>query len=362
MKRTLPLLMLVGLASFSCKASLLAGIYLPGEPLAIPKNASFAQVRLILSELRALGIPTDATQQPAEASLRPIYLQLNKELESKLNAGSATSEDKIRLGGCFLRLNQPTKAIACLESARKELDANSALQHQLYFNLAMAYSSDDLLLERAIDYQKQGLLSFQKPPDSPFPIWQFNRRSELFFLKFLQEKQLNRDRKSSSQNTITNIFGDFESEWKKNKYTPGTASPIFLDSQNPDALDLAIKLLSCFPQDNNLFWLYGEILNATGDAGSAAKVLDELVNARQMSSNPVLFEHSRILRRHANENNEQANPKQEAITLEGEPPSLIRPTLFSGDLKYLLVGFISGIVVGYIGLLQLKQWFAYKKN
>jgi hypothetical protein len=127
-------------------------------------------------------------------------------------------------------------------------------------------------------------------------------------------------------------------------------------------LDLAIKLLSCFPQDNNLFWLYGEILNATGDAGSAAKVLDELVNARQMSSNPVLFEHSRILRRHASENNEQANPKQEAITLEGEPPSLIRPTLFSGDLKYLLVGFISGIVVGYIGLLQLKQWFAYKKN
>ena len=173
---------------------------------------------------------------------------------------------------------------------------------------------------------------------------------------------MNRDRKSSSQNTITNIFGDFESEWKKNKYTPGTASPIFLDSQNPDALDLAIKLLSCFPQDNNLFWLYGEILNATGDAGSAAKVLDELVNARQMSSNPVLFEHSRILRRHASENNEQANPKQEAITLEGEPPSLIRPTLFSGDLKYLLVGFISGIVVGYIGLLQLKQWFAYNKN
>lgn len=101
MKRTLPLLILVILASFSCKASLLAGIYLSGEPLAIPKNASFAQVRLILSELRALGIPTDATQQPAEASLRPIYLQLNKELESKLNAGSATSEDKIRLGAAF---------------------------------------------------------------------------------------------------------------------------------------------------------------------------------------------------------------------------------------------------------------------
>lgn len=362
MKRTFPFLILVSLATFCCKASLMAGIYLSGEPLAIPKNASFAQVRLILSELRALGIPTDATQQPTEASLRPIYIQLNKELETKLNAGSATSEEKIRLGGCFLRLNQAAKAIACLESARKELDASSSLQHQLYFNLAMAYSNDDLLLERAIDYQKQGLQSFPKPPDSPFPNWHFNRRSELFFLKFLQEKQLNRDRRLTSQNSITSIFGDFESEWKKNKYTPGTASPLFLDSLSPDALDLAIKLLSCFPQDNNLFWLYGEILNVTGDANSAAKVLDELVNARQMSSNPVLFEHSRILRRQASEINEQTKTKQDEITPEGEPPILVRPTLFSGDLKYLLVGFISGILVGYIALLQLKQWFAYKKK
>ena len=165
---------------------------------------------------------------------------------------------------------------------------------------------------------------------------------------------MNRDRRITSPNSITSIFGDFESEWKKNKFTPGTASPFFLDSLYPDVLDFAVKLLSCFPQDNNLFWLYGEILNVTGDPNSAAKVLDELVNARQMSSNPILFEHSRILRRHASEAKE--------IKPENDTPPPIKPTLFSGDLKYLLVGFISGIVVGYIGLLQLKQWFAYKKK
>jgi hypothetical protein len=60
-----PILIIVTLATFSWNTSLLAGIYLQGEPLAIPKNASFAQIRLILSELRALGIPEDATQQPA---------------------------------------------------------------------------------------------------------------------------------------------------------------------------------------------------------------------------------------------------------------------------------------------------------
>ena len=362
MNHNRPLLIIATLATFSCNTSLLAGIYLQGEPLAIPKNASFAQVRLILSELRALAIPEDATQKPAEASLRPIYIQLNKELEAKLNAGSATPEEKIRLGACFLRLNQPSKAIACLESVRKELDPASTLQHQLYFNLAMAYSSDDLLLERAIDYQKQGLQYFPKPSDSTFTNWQLNRRSELFFLKFLQEKQLNRDRRITSPNSITSIFGDFESEWKKNKFTPGTASPTFLDSLYPDVLDFAIKLLSCFPQDNNLFWLYGEILNVTGDPNSAAKVLDELVNARQMSSNPILFEHSRILRRQASESKEQIKTKEEEIKPENDTPTLVKPTLFSGDLKYLLVGFISGIVVGYIGLLQLKQWFAYKKK
>ncbi|NBY03231.1 MAG: hypothetical protein EBQ87_14820, partial [Planctomycetes bacterium] len=228
MNHTFPLLILASLVTFSCNTSLLAGIYLQGEPLGIPKNASFAQVRLIISELRALGIPADATQQPTEASLRPIYIQLNKELETKFIAGSATLEEKIRLGGCFLRLNQPTKAIACLESARKELDPSSALHHQVYFNLAMAYASDDLLLERAIDYQKQGLQYFSKPPETTFHIWQSDRRFELFFLKFLQEKQVNRDRRLTAQNSITSIFGDFEAEWKKNKYTPGTASANFL--------------------------------------------------------------------------------------------------------------------------------------
>jgi len=362
MKHSLSFSIFACLINVSCNTSLLAGIYLQGEPLAIPKNASFSQVRLILSELRALGIPADASQQPSEASLRPIYIQLNKELETKLNAGNATSEDKIRLGGCFLRLNQHAKAIACLESARKELTPTSVPQHQLYFNLAMAYASDDLLLERAIDYQKQGLQYFPKPPDTTFSNWQFNRRSELFFLKFLQEKQFNRDRRLSSQNSITSIFGAFESEWKKNKYTPGTASPSFLDSIAPDALDFAIKLLSCFPQDNNLFWLYGEILNVTGDSNSASKVLDELVNARQMSSNPILFEHSRILRRLASEINEQPKKSQEEINPESDISPLIRPTLFSGDLKYLLVGFISGIVVCYIIILQVKKWFAYTKK
>jgi len=91
-------------------------------------------------------------------------------------------------------------------------------------------------------------------------------------------------------------------------------------------------------------------------------VLDELVNARQMSSNPILFEHSRILRRQASESKEQTRTKEDEIKSENDTPTLLKPTLFSGDLKYLLVGFISGIVVGYIGLLQLKQWFAYKKK
>jgi hypothetical protein len=83
-----------------------------------------------------------------------------------------------------------------------------------------------------------------------------------------------------------------------------------------------------------------------------------------MSSNPILFEHSRILRRQASESKEQTKTKtkEEEIKPENDTPTLVKPTLFSGDLKYLLVGFISGIVVGYIVLLQLKQWFAYKKN
>lgn len=361
MKTLFKLLIPAFLTALSFNINSWAGIYLSGEPLAIPRNASFSQVRLILSELRALSIPSDAIQQPSEASLKPFYVDLSKELETKQNAGTATFEEKIRLGGCYLRLNQPTKAATCLEKANKEIDPKNA-PHELYFNLAMAYSNGDLLLDRAIEFQKQGLNCFSKPPESSFANWQFNRRSEIFLLKFLQEKQSYRDRRIDSQNLLTKIFADFEGEWKKNNFKPSQASFSFLDSLAPDTTDLVIKLLSCFPQDNNLFWLYGEMLNATGDPISASKILDELVNARQMSSNPVLFEHSRILRRQTGESPKQIE-KNTKDTVEKTPDtesttSTNQTTLFSGDLRYLLVGLITGIVASFIIQLQLKNWFA----
>lgn len=363
MKLTFALTWIAILTNLTAISSVQAGIYVPGEPLAIPKNASFSQVRLILSELRALSIPDDASQPPTEASLRPIYIEMRKNLEAKFQTGTATPEEKLKLGGCLLRLNQPAKAIAYLESARKDLDSSSPLQHQLCFNLAMAFSFDDLLLERAIDMQKQGLQFFTKANEASFSNWHFKRRSELFYLKLLQEKQFARDRRASNQNTISSIFGDFESEWRKNKFSPGNVSTNFLDSFPPDALDLAITLLSCRPQDNNLFWLYGELLNAMGDSSSASKVLDELVNARQMSSNPELFEHSRSLRRFTAELKEQKVPiktVQKEETSENEISTTPRTPLFGGDLKYLLVGIITGMVAGYIFQLQIRHWFNHK--
>ncbi len=363
MKSTIPLLFMAILANFSAISRLQAGIYLPGEPLEIPRNATFSQVRLILSELGALSIPDDASQQQTETSLRPIYIEMRKNLEAKLQAGQATPEEKLKLGGCFLRLNQPAKAIACLESARKNLDSSSPLQPQFCFNLAMAFSFDDLFLDRAIDMQKQGLQFSTKSSETSFSKWNFQRRTELFYLKLLQEKQFARDRKINDQNTISSIFGNFQSEWKKNKFSSGSVSINFLDSFPPDALDLAIKLLSYRPQDNNLFWLYGELLNAMGDSSSASKVLDELVNARQMSSNPELFEHARSLRRFTLELNEQKSLikiEQKEEPQEPESSTNPRTSLFSGDLKYLLVGVITGMIAGYIFQLQLRHWFKRK--
>lgn len=335
-----------------------ADIIIPGEPLFVPRNPSFGQVRLLLSETRALGIPANAPGQVGESALRPIYQKLQKELEEKTASKDWSLEDACRLGGVLIRLNQHGKAIPVLEKALRGCEEASPWFAPLSLNLAMAYASDDLLLDRAILYQKQGMAALSNPAGSQsVSAWQFQRRVEVVFLKFLQERQLSRN----SRNTFSSlkVFGDLENQWPKGDYPKSPVTLSFLDQLSPDALDIALRLVLAFPMDNQVYWLYGEILLLFGEPQSASSVFDELINARQMSSNPVLFDHSRKLKRYLadlpaakSKAEEKSNAKEEPANAE---KSAGPNNLFSGDLRYLLVGFLSGMVALFLIQLQVRQ-------
>ena len=342
-------------------SSVRADVFVPGEPLFVPPKPSFSQVRLLLSEVRSLVIPKGALVVGGESALKPIYEKLLNDLEAKSGSNDFSVEDAVKLGGVFIRLNMHSKSVPVLEKALRQCDENSEWYAPLSFNLAMAYAADDLLLDRSITYQRQGLAALTAPrKNQSFSAWQQQRRLEIIFLKWFQEKLFQRDRKKTF--SIGTLFGNLEEQWQKSDYPVKPVSMAFQDQLPPDALESTFRLVLAFPMDNQLYWLFGEMLLIQGDPQSASSVLDELVNARQMSSSQVLFDHSRKLKRFL----EQSPPKEEIIQKEQSIPeqgsgkndsSSVPPGIFMGDLRYLLVGFLSGILVCYLMQLQLKQWF-----
>src|SRR5262249_15078910 len=72
-------------------------------------------------------------------------------------------------------------------------------------------------------------------------------------------------------------------------YTPGRDLP-------EDATAVTEQLLLWLPRDDRLYWLLGEVLNATGNVENAASVLNELVSARNYNPGNKVREHCRILK------------------------------------------------------------------
>jgi hypothetical protein len=62
-----------------------------------------------------------------------------------------------------------------------------------------------------------------------------------------------------------------------------------------DAIAQVQQLLLWFPEDTRLFWLLGELYNASGDLETASKIFGECVWGRRFSA-PALMEHRRIVR------------------------------------------------------------------
>ena len=330
---------------------------MPGEPPLLPPNPTFSQTRLVLSELRGLAMAEQSEQLKAQSGLYPFYSGLRKTVEEKIAQGKATLDEEIQLGGCLLRLNQPAKAMAVLEAAWKKAPADFPSKHLLLANLATAYGVNDLFIDRAVDTQRDAIKAWPGP-EKDFKKWEAAFRAEVVFLKLLQEKQLKGNSRERPEDAPPAVFGNFSNEWKKSTFQPGKTSIAFYERFPPDSMEICSLFLTWLPLDNQLYWLYGELLNATGDKIAAGKVLDELINARQMSNSPALFEHSKILRRQSAEGPlEKDAPRPEKKGEDSPSKEAEKPrNLLGGDLRFLVVGLIAGIFTCFILQKQFKQW------
>jgi len=278
-----------------------AGIYIPSDPNPYPVTSSFSQIRLTLGEYRSLlawspdsknnpGIPS-----PEKGSLQEELLTRMSALEAKLKDGSlSSSTDKLELTGCWLRTNQTGKVMTLLRTHQPAPnDPESIL---LLSHLAMAQAADPSLLPKAIATMEDFL---EQLPDTKtgwkYPQWRWMRRAETVLLQLWKTRY----REALTTNKpltvrIDSILG-LDGLETTNQFQPGKLPRNSWDKVDSEAEGLVVQLLYWLPSDSRLYWAYGELLNAKGDIGPAYKVLNELVEARQLSDVSQLFKHRAIL-------------------------------------------------------------------
>lgn len=358
-----------------------AGVYHTGQQIGLP---ALAQLRLAVGQLRAIRPVPGVPPNP----LRTQFERRAAELEAQERAGWLSTLDRVDLGACYIRMGRDQDAIRVLEAGDRK--------HFLVLaNLATAYHGIGQL-DRAIAYQRQAL-------DAWPPVWagwteaqlQHYRRADRFYLSLLQlryREQLRAGGRPVRVTTVDELFPKVRFVGPSGHYEAGGFAQASRDEVPPDATLIALQLVVWLPFDDRLYWLLGELLNASGNVQSAYDVFDELVYARRMDARE-LAQHRQALRdavlayKAWGELGPQlalfwavAPPAAGSLTQAGAPfaaqfkPQLVpAPVLPPGgnsasgapaapapnwlpDWRPLGVGFGTGVVVALLGALQWREW------
>ena len=242
-----------------------------------------------------VGVLRDAERVLQQGDSNAYLLRLlirQTELEAKA-PGDLTTDDRINLGACYIRLGRSDKAVEVLKAA----DQKNFL---VLANLAAAYGPAPLglsELDRAVSYEEQALAAW---PSSQ-PGWNgtalyWYHRAETYYLKLLRLRL-----REALANPTAKRWETLDALFDK----PGSpAAPYEAHMQPwrmwgelpPDGYQIVAQLLVWSPNDDRLYWQLGELLNAGGVVQDAYKVFDELVNNRSESTVRELQEHRKILK------------------------------------------------------------------
>jgi tetratricopeptide (TPR) repeat protein len=386
----------------------------PLTPTEIP---SFKDLRLLLSELSACPDRKQppGQQQPRKGSLREKYVAEAAALEARRKDGTLSVTDAVNLASYDIALGRLTRAQALLERVLEGLPADHPARFLVLLNLAAAYGGDvqpdrpARHLETAVDYQKQALKAW---PTS-WAGWgrehlAWYRRCERLQLA-LWEARLNEAEAGKPAPpglyVAQDLFPGLRFVGPGGAYEPGALAVEMWDTMPPDAVLLVLQLVLWWPDDTQLYWLYGELQGVNGQIEEALTVFDELVNARALQA-PELRAHREAFkavaglmrqlrgspltravvlwsvtppapllppvagplcnavphviayaRAAAEEEALKAGPavgpQETGQTPGDQPPSVVSPL---PDWKMVTVGFVAGVVVATLAGLQWREW------
>jgi hypothetical protein len=282
------------------------------------------------------------------------------------------------------------------EDARRVLENGDRRHFLILANLASAYHGLDQI-SRAVSFEEQALAAWPA-------VWagwsgeqlRFYRLAERYYLQLLRLREREQPREGGRPapvKTVDALFPRVRFVGPNGRYEAGELAQASVDELPPSAYPVVLQLVLWQPFDDRLYWLLGELLNASGEVDVAYQILDELVYGRNLSGWEEMVAHRRVLMRSAKaraalRNLDVWNSLSAALMFRGQllPPVagpvvyeavLWQPRLMPArpelappvespppapgprwvlDWRQLGVGFGAGLAVALLGSLQWREW------
>jgi tetratricopeptide (TPR) repeat protein len=283
---------------------------------------------------------TDIRMEQPNSKTRNDLLKLRTDLDRKRRSGAITVDEQINLNAVLIRLREYDAAIDVLTPVAIRERGNYAV----YANLITAHQLNGQL-NRAFGYLIQ--IKGGRPREWPGA----NReqldwfvRADSFHWKLIDLRY----RESLKQpagpgkepRSVDDLFG-IEFVGETGQYEAGKLAAAQRDKLPPDALAIVQQLLLWLPDDNRLYWLYGELLNAAGDLDNAMAVFDENRGPRRRFDPEELRAHRQII--------QEALAAQGAATADG--------TSWLPSRNHLIIGGgLAGLVIVFLAYLQYREF------
>jgi tetratricopeptide (TPR) repeat protein len=306
-----------------------AGLEVPAPGKALPPG----RLQELISGFYAL--PNLAPNSPLKAR----YLRLRDDLRAR-----SETEKRFELAGCLLRLGDASGATATLSRLVRE-DPNPAMVEA---TLATALAQEGRY-EEAIGYLEAALRTWPTKRagwrSENLTWW---REVEKWNLRLMRLRQAKQGRKAVDG--LDDLFG-VRFVGDNGAYVAGKLAAAEERKLPREAIAIVQQILFWTPSDTRMYWLYGELLNASGQVEAAANVLDECVWNRRWDA-LELRQHRQVL--------QEAKTQMTAALPSPWAPAAAPAEAVSSDWKVnrtwsLVVGCSAGVVIACLAYYQIRE-------
>jgi tetratricopeptide (TPR) repeat protein len=270
-------------------APLPAGVYNLAEihpPLALEDARSY------YLRIRSASVPVKDKDKIDPYSFKGQIVRQAEALEQLRGEDRLSTIDRINLAGCYLRLGGDNN----IAKARRLLVSGEPNHFLIQSNLAAAYFMSGEL-GMAVRHQQKALALwpevFVACSDKQL---RFFRECERYLLKLYQLRAKEAVRGSTrGEVDLDALFPGLRFVGPSGEYEAGELSIAMRDLLPENAFNIVFQINTWFPDDPRLYWLLGEMLNASGAIDQAHDIFFELVEGSMGGTFKDLFKHRRVL-------------------------------------------------------------------